>query len=1496
MIFRFKPYIVFYFVFLACVFLSGAPSPAAEKPALFESAPAPNQPRESFVKRDRFVKFHKEYLENLRPEQFSARFRPQVRLNLFDDVDVTLTLDHSEKRPHGHTVFSGHFEGMGRSLAVLTHHDGILTGMFFIPGKGTFKILPAGQGLHRIMEVDEDRGGTCGLDGSPNEPTDPRLAADFPQQGMPWMIPNNYPQGCAYGFSPTVVNLAVVYTPAALADVGDAEAMESLIDTVVFYNNMAYCNSGINVQLQLVYQGEVAYTEQGISADLTNMSNGTVPGISTIQANDGAAIVNMLVAGSDAVMGLAFLPGHYCLEHVKFAEGMMHEIGHNFGCGHNVGAGGPGVYPYSSGYQYTSQGVLYRTIMAYPPGLYTPFFSSPLVQFLGASTGTTTADNARTINETAPVMANSYPPPAGFDMPTVSMASPADGSAYTGPLTLALTANASDSSGIAQVDFFVDSQFLGSVSTAPYTLNWPLVPAGSHFITAHAINTAGTAQYACAVSIFVNPMLPAPWEDQDIGWLIQDTSAPQELKYMGLLGSGSSSAGVFTVNGAGSGIGLDISGVEEDSFQFDSQPSCGGTTITARLVSLQNGGSGNQAGLMFRADTSSDSPYVFMGWAGNGSQAAFQYRSTYGGTSTALGAAALGAPSWFQIQRVGNVFTGFESPDGSAWTQVGTATITTMGANPPVGFAVSSESTAALANAVFDNVSLALSCQPPTPTVTLTPTITFTPTITMTPTNSPTPGPACVPIITTYAGNGTGTYSGDGGPATAAGLNGNMGLAVDPQGNLYIADSGEYRVRKVSPSGIITTFAGTGVCCGGTSGLPATLSGVGAQYPSADCAGDIYLDDYFSGTGGAFSLIQKVDTCGTLSTVAGTTTGYSGNGGPATLAQMDFPYNTAEDAAGDIYVADLDNKVVRKISTNGIMTLVTTPPLTEPDGVAVDGAGNLYVSDFQGSRSIYKISPSGTAVTLATLECPDELALDCNDNLYVDDYCTHQVFKINSSGQLTLYAGTGATGNTGNGGPATAATFGTLRGVAVDGQGNVYVSDNTYHVVRKISSCVSEGSCLVCDITPVCYTPPPTSTPSGTPTSTATHTPTSTPTSTRTWTPSFTPTLTRTSTVTGTPTNSATPTISDTPCGYPGNTCTPTITFTPANTFTATFTPTSTRTSTPTFTPSNTYTLTDTFTATNTPTVTDTPTPTDSPTPTNSPTVTQTPTNTLQVDGPVFTVTPLPTNTPTCTPTMTGTLPPTDTATITPSATPTGTATSTFTTTPSSTPSATPTDSMTPLPTNTGTPSATASLTPSPTATLTPTASCTSSPTPTVSSTPTETASVTPSSTVTLTPSPTSTDTVTATPTYTLVHTPTATPTDTASATGTPTLTPTNSLTPTLTSTPSPTPSSTAYSPTPTATPAPAGKGGVAVYPNPVTGPAVNILPQAYGGTQDVRVEIFTLAFRKVLDETFLSIPSGTSVRVTLDDQWGHPLADGLYYVVVTVNGKHSTAKLLVLR
>ena len=559
-------------------------------PQTLQESPRPaNVPSLPLVKRDRFVKIHEEGFQSLHPRNFKPGTRPSLRVNLFDDADYNLLADRSEIRHGGRTVVTGHLEGVPGSLAAVSHSQGIVTGIFYIPGRGTFKILPASNGLHRVLEVDEDRF-KCGMDGSHPNPSDPRTAAEIPQEGMPSLIPLNYPSGCSYSVNPTVINLAVLYTPSALSYVGSVETMESLIDTVIFYNNLVYYNSGVNAQVQLVYSGEINYTETGnAQTDITNMGNGTLPAIQTIQSTYGALLVNLLVAGADPVVGLGDLPGDYSLEHVTFPEAMIHEIGHNFGCGHDFANGGPGVYPYSAGNRFTVQGVQYRTIMAYAPGVYTPYFSSPLATYLGSPTGVANStDNVRTINQMAPVMAASGPSVSGLDKPVVGLTSPTNGSVFTGPLTLTLTASASDTAGVAQVDFFVDSQFLGSTTASPYTLNWPLVSSGSHFLTLHAVNTLGTTTFSCPVSIYVNPTLPSPWVEQDIGWLMQTTGSPKELRYMGLLGSGSFAGGVFTVNGAGAGIGLNLTGVEQDSFQFVNQPSCGDSSLLARLTASIN--------------------------------------------------------------------------------------------------------------------------------------------------------------------------------------------------------------------------------------------------------------------------------------------------------------------------------------------------------------------------------------------------------------------------------------------------------------------------------------------------------------------------------------------------------------------------------------------------------------------------------------------------------------------------------------------------------------------------------------------------------------------------------------------------------------------------------------------------------------------------------------------------------------------------------------------
>ena len=226
-------------------------------------------------------------------------------------------------------------------------------------------------------------------------------------------------------------------------------------------------------------------------------------------------------------------------------------------------------------------------------------------------------------------------------------------------------------------------------------------------------------------------------------------------------------------------------------------------------------------------------------------------------------------------------------------------------------------------------------------------------------------------ILTLVAGNGTQGYSGDNGPATNAQLNGPAGVAVDSAGNLYIADPGNNRIRKVS-NGVITTVAGNGTP--GFSGDNGPATSAQLYWPrglAVDSAGNLYIADT------ANNRIRKISN-GVIATVAGNgTEGFSGDNGPATSAQLYLPYSIAVDSAGNLYIADPENNRIRKVANGVIVTMAGSwtrgfsgdngpasgAELNGPTGVAVDSAGNLYIAD-SGNNCIRKVS-NGVIATVA---------------------------------------------------------------------------------------------------------------------------------------------------------------------------------------------------------------------------------------------------------------------------------------------------------------------------------------------------------------------------------------------------------------------------------------------------------------------------------------------------------------------------------------------------
>jgi sugar lactone lactonase YvrE len=284
-------------------------------------------------------------------------------------------------------------------------------------------------------------------------------------------------------------------------------------------------------------------------------------------------------------------------------------------------------------------------------------------------------------------------------------------------------------------------------------------------------------------------------------------------------------------------------------------------------------------------------------------------------------------------------------------------------------------------------------------------------------------------VITTFAGTGIGGYSGDKGPAISAQLFSPQGIALDSLGNLYIADTGNSVVRKVSATtGVITTVAGNGTYVYSGDNGPATSAGLAFPVGVAlDTAGNLYILD--------FSKVRKVAAgTGTITTVAGNgSSGYIGDNGPAISAMLCQPQGIAVDLAGNLYIADTYNNIVREINAQtGIITTVAgTPPsnVCELSNVTYGGDGG--------------------PATKAGLYMPYAVAVDGAGDIYIADYFNWVIRKVTAgSGIITTVAGNVSTSNAlgGDGGPATNAFLYYPYSVSVDSTGNLYISDYTNRV------------------------------------------------------------------------------------------------------------------------------------------------------------------------------------------------------------------------------------------------------------------------------------------------------------------------------------------------------------------------------------------------------------------------------------------------------------------
>jgi sugar lactone lactonase YvrE len=327
-------------------------------------------------------------------------------------------------------------------------------------------------------------------------------------------------------------------------------------------------------------------------------------------------------------------------------------------------------------------------------------------------------------------------------------------------------------------------------------------------------------------------------------------------------------------------------------------------------------------------------------------------------------------------------------------------------------------------------------------------------------------------IISIFAGTRVPGSSDDGGAATVSYLDGSYGLAIDRAGNFAVTEAYRHRVRRIDPTGALATVAGTGIA--GYSGDNGPATAAELQDPEDvvyDSSGNLYIADQ----GGA---IRRVDSSGTITTIAGTgVAGTTGNGGPATAAQVQ-PLGIATDGAGTIYIAEASSSTVRRIDPSGVITRFAgtgtsgfsgdngpalNAALNTPSGLAVDAAGNVYIAD-QNNHRIRRVAPNGTISTVAgtgvagyfgdggpataaRLYYPFRVTLDSAGNIYVGDSRNSAVRQIDPLGVITTIAGTGTWGFTGDGGPATSALLAAANGIVVASDG-VFVTDSYSHVRR----------------------------------------------------------------------------------------------------------------------------------------------------------------------------------------------------------------------------------------------------------------------------------------------------------------------------------------------------------------------------------------------------------------------------------------------------------------
>lgn len=319
-------------------------------------------------------------------------------------------------------------------------------------------------------------------------------------------------------------------------------------------------------------------------------------------------------------------------------------------------------------------------------------------------------------------------------------------------------------------------------------------------------------------------------------------------------------------------------------------------------------------------------------------------------------------------------------------------------------------------------------------------------------------------LATVVAGSTAGSFAGDAGPADAARLNAPAAVAYDPNGTLFIADERNHRIRRVSLDGTITTIAGTGSPGFSGDGGPASQAKLnGPRGLAVDRSGNLLIADT------ANHVIRRIAPNGVISTVAGNNfNGFRGDGSPAPTAMLDTPTAVAADPnSNDYFIADTRNHRIRRVTATGLITtyagtvtgagfagdgnIAVFAQLNQPSALAFDRAGQLYIAD-SGNNRIRRIDLTGTITSVgdSNLASPRGLAVQADGGILVADTANHRIRRIDPNGTITTIAGTGLPGFGGDGGPANDARLNFPAGLALDPAGNLLVADSANNRIRRL--------------------------------------------------------------------------------------------------------------------------------------------------------------------------------------------------------------------------------------------------------------------------------------------------------------------------------------------------------------------------------------------------------------------------------------------------------------